>query len=107
MELHGSFPLTRPLKTAQNLPTSSDEVPLSSDEERATALGPGRTAPGRSASLPLGVWGIGPRLCETQYVQAHSASALRAPEVPFYGSFTGALMELHGSFMGASRSRGL
>ena len=56
MELHGSFPLTRPLKTAENLPTSSDEVPLSSDEERATALRSGRTDPGRSASLPLGVW---------------------------------------------------
>ena len=37
-------------------------------------------------------------LCETQYVQAHCASVLRAPEAPFYGSFTGALMELHGSF---------
>jgi hypothetical protein len=76
LELNGakwSFPLTRSLKTAQNLPTSSDEVPLSSDEERATALRPGRTDPGRSASLPLGVWGIGPRLCETQYVQAHCA----------------------------------
>jgi hypothetical protein len=86
MELHGSFPLTRSLKTAQNLPTSSDEVPLSSDEERATALRPGRTDRGRSASLPLGLWGIGPRLCETQYVQAHCASALRAPEAPFNGA---------------------
>jgi len=74
MELHGSFPLTRPLKTAQNLPTSSDEVPLSSDEERATALRPGRTDRGRSASLPLGVWGIGPHVRETQYAEAESGS---------------------------------
>jgi len=42
MELHGGFPLTRSLKTAQNLPTGSDEVPLSSDEERATALRAGK-----------------------------------------------------------------
>jgi hypothetical protein len=71
MELHGSFPLTRSLKTAQNLPTSSDEVPLSSDEERATALRPGRADRGRSASLPLGMWGIGPHLSETQYAEAN------------------------------------
>ena len=77
MELHGSFPLTRPLKTAQNLPTSSDEVPLSSDEERATALRPGRTDPGCSASLPLGLWGIGPHLRETQYAEAGAANGVR------------------------------
>jgi hypothetical protein len=90
---------SRGRSTAQNLPTSSDEVPLSSDGERATALRPGRTDP--VAVLPRSArpyfWTVSLR--ETQYVQAQSASILRAPEAPFYGSFTGAaLMELHGSF---------
>jgi hypothetical protein len=89
---------SRGRSTAQNLPTSSDRVPLSSDGERATALQPGRTDP--VAVLPRSArpyfWTVSLR--ETQYLQVRSASVLRASEAPFYGSFAGALVELHGSF---------
>ena len=81
---------SRGRSTAQNLPTSSDRVPLSSDGERATVLRPGRTDP--VAVLPRSArpyfWTVSLR--ETQYLQVRSASVLRAPEAPFYGSFTGA-----------------
>ena len=63
---------SRGRSTAQNLPTSSDRVPLSSDGERATVLRPGRTDP--VAVLPRSArpyfWTVSLR--ETQYAEAGS-----------------------------------